>query len=220
MANPKKASTPVEDKAGATTKRKRTDVVEDIVTLTPTVPSVPAQRQTVTASEATAPENVSSVPMRALLVAGKSSPALIAPTKDKYGWTDSRRRYTIAYLAKLQLIMRLADWEIVVNFEQNADEDCLAEIKAVEQQRRAELVFGKQFFTISSYDQRQTLVHEFMHLHTALLEEMTREAIDAGMGKRALKAFGGAYMCESERVVDGLADVLSPLLEPYELPAR
>lgn len=220
MANPKKASTPVENKAGATTKRKRSDVVGDIVAISPVVPSIPVQRPVASSTEPAQPENVSSVPMRALLLAGKSSPALIAPTKDKYGWTDSRRRYTIAYLAKLQLIMRLADWEIVVNFEQNADEDCLAEIKAVEQQRRAELVFGKQFFTISAFDQRQTLVHELMHLHTANMEEMTREAIEAGMGKRAVKAFGGAFMCESERVVDALADVVAPLLEPYELPAR
>ncbi|MFM7088882.1 MAG: hypothetical protein ACKOW9_05135 [Candidatus Paceibacterota bacterium] len=159
-------------------------------------------------------------PMKALLLAGKELLLPNAPKKDKTGWSEQRRRYLLNYLSKLQMTMRLADWEIIVNFEHVADDDCVAEIKPVENQRRAELIFSKEFFLTSSVDQRQTLVHELLHLHLVHVEQMSLSAVEAAAGEQSSKAFDGAFNCEVERTVDQLADVIAPLLDRFDLPSR
>jgi hypothetical protein len=160
------------------------------------------------------------VPMRALLFAGRITAAPVPPTKDKAGWSESRRRYVLNYLAKLQTLMRLSDWEITVSFDTVADDDCYAEIKPAKDQRRAELVFGKQFFFCTSADQRQTLVHELLHLHVVNAEEMATGAVASAVDDAAMRAFDGAFSCEVERTVDVLADVIAPLLDRFEMPSR
>lgn len=168
-----------------------------------------------------ASESVSTtVPVRAVLLAGKISQAPVPPVKDKAGWSESRRRYVLNYLAKLQMLMRLGDWEIKVSFDTPADEDCYAEIKPAKDQRRAELLFGKEFFLCTPADQRQTLVHELLHLHIVNAEEMATGAIASAIDDNAMRAFDGAFSCEIERTVDGLADVIAPLLDRFEMPSR
>lgn len=164
--------------------------------------------------------SVSVVPMRALLFAGRFSPAPVPPTKDKAGWSESRRRYVLNYLAKLQTLMRLSDWEITVSFDTPAEDDCYAEIKPAKDQRRAELMFGKQFFFCTPADQRQTLVHELLHLHLVNAEEMATGAVASAVDDSAMRAFDGAFSCEVERTVDVLADVIAPLLDRFEMPSR
>ena len=160
------------------------------------------------------------VPMRVVLLAGKISTAPQVPTKDKAGWSEPRRRYILNYLSKLQMIMRLADWEIKVSFDTIADDDCYAEVKPEKDQRRAELLFGRQFFLSTPADQRQTLVHELMHLHLVNMEEMAAGAITNAVDESAMRAFDGAFSCEVERTVDSIADIIAPLLDRFELPAR
>lgn len=166
------------------------------------------------------PEKISLPPLKALLIAGKEMLLPHTPKKDKAGWSDQRRRYILNYLSKLQMTMRLADWEIIVNFEHQAEDDCIAEIKPVENQRRAELIFSKEFFLCSSVDQRQTLVHELLHLHLVHVEQMSLSAVEAAVGESTGKVFDGAFSCEVERTVDQLADVIAPLLDRFELPSR
>lgn len=155
-----------------------------------------------------------------MILAGRAIPVAPTPTKDKIGWSESRRRYVLNYLMKLQMVMRLADWEITVVFDTSADCDTVAAITPILGQRRAALTFGKEFFLCSPADQKQTLVHELCHLYLANLEDMATEALEAATDERTMKVFDAAFRCEAERVVDAMADVIAPLLVTFELPSR
>jgi hypothetical protein len=52
------------------------------------------------------------------------------------------------------------------------------------------------------------------------MEEMATGAITNAVDESAMRAFDGAFSCEVERTVDSIADIIAPLLDRFELPAR
>ena len=161
-------------------------------------------------------------PKQVLLLNGRVT-TLVPPVKDKHGWSEARRRYTVNYLAKLQSLIRLNDWEITVDFtpvNDDMDFESFAEITPALSARRATLRFGRKFFSIPSNEQRQTLLHELIHLHLAAIHEMASDTVTALSDEKGFAAFNGAYDVAMEITTDGLADAFAPLLEPFELPGR
>lgn len=217
-------------KKSGTAKVVKTPVVKEVVIpapkpvqVTPEVKPVRVERKTII--EPTPPVFASppiETPKQVLLLNGRVT-TLVPAAKDKIGWTEARRRYTVNYLAKLQSLIRLNDWEIIVDFtpvNDDSDFETFAEITPALSARRATLRFGRRFFTIPSDEQRQTLLHEMIHLHLAAIHEMTSDTVTALTDERGFLAFDAAYDVAMEITTDGLADAFAPLLEPFDLPGR
>ena len=216
---PKKVTKPVKSTSKPNTEGNAEPIATAVIVPVPKKQVNETTDQQAKASADAAAEQTT-VPRKVTLVAGKVWTIPTPIPKDKIGWSDARRRYTIAYLGRLQMLMRLADWEITIDFDTAADEDTLAQVSPNEYQRRARIEFGTEFFTINGAEQRQTLIHEFLHLHLIHLDMTARDAAKALGGDEAHDAFSAPYNGEIERTTDAIADVLAPFVEPYELPSR
>ena len=136
------------------------------------------------------------------------------------GWSQGRRKYVVEYIASLQGILRLRDWEIRVDFDSQCEEDELATMTPYEDQRRCVMRFGIEFLELPFEEMRQTLVHEMLHCHMFQLHHMTERIIGSLGGDRAVRAGLPAINASVELTTDILADAFAPLLPKFELPAR
>jgi len=143
-------------------------------------------------------------------------------SRKKLQWTPARRKYVAEYLADAQLALRLSDWEITLVFGVHSDPegDTLATMTANEDQRRATMRFGKEFFDLNPNEMRQTIIHEMIHCHLfPAHHNAERTVIELG-GKRAGKAFTIGMMSMIEVATDSIADSVAPFFPTFELPER
>ena len=135
-------------------------------------------------------------------------------------WTPARRRYTAEYIANLQGLLRLRDWEIRVDFDTSCEDDELATMTPYEDQKRAVMRFGAEFLDLPADDMRQTLVHELIHCHLFSLHHLTERIIGSLGGDKAMRAGLPGVTASVELTTDALADAFAPLIPVYELPTR
>lgn len=135
-------------------------------------------------------------------------------------WTPARRKAVTEYIATLQNILRLRDWEILVDFDPLPLSDhAYATMAPAPDQHRATIQFSDLFLQQPVDALRQTLVHEMLHCHFHVLQTTTENMI-AGMGESAALVAGPAVNTLAELTVDALADAIAPLLPVFELPSR
>jgi len=138
----------------------------------------------------------------------------------KLQWTPARRKAVAEYLAKLQGILRLRDWEIVIDFTPiPVSEEAYATITPETDQRRATIRFSDIFFHQPSQALRQTLVHEMLHCHFFWMESMVDRMLN-GISEEAARAATPAITAQVEFIVDAVADAFAPLCPEFELPSR
>jgi hypothetical protein len=198
-------------------------------TLTPSTTPAPAELS----AEALAAQNnplLKPRPEMYLVLAGEYQVVTfpepeIEPKKGKKGtgklqWTPARRRAVAEYIAKLQGILRLRDWEIAINFEPApASEEAYATIVPEPDQRRATLQFTDLFFSQTPSAQRQTLVHEMLHCYFFGVESLMERMLN-GISEDVARACVPAMNSQTEMIVDAIADAFAPLCPEFELPSR
>jgi hypothetical protein len=137
-------------------------------------------------------------------------------------WSPARRKYVAEYLADAQIALRLSDWEITLQFgvSSDPDGDTLATMTAYEDQRRATMRFGKDFFDLSSAEMRQTLIHEMLHCHMFAPHHNAERTVTELGGTRAGSAFSVGMTSMIELATDAIADALAPFFPTFELPER
>jgi hypothetical protein len=137
-------------------------------------------------------------------------------------WSPARRKYVAEYLADAQLALRLSDWEITLQFgvTSDPDGDTLATMTAYEDQRRATMRFGKDFFDLSPAEMRQTLIHEMLHCHMFAPHHNAERTVTELGGTRAGDAFSVGMTSMIELATDAIADSLAPFFPTFELPER
>ena len=142
--------------------------------------------------------------------------------RKKLQWTPARRKYVAEYLADAQVALRLADWEITLQFgvHSDPDGDTLATMTANEDQRRATMRFGKEFFDLNPNEMRQTLIHEMLHCHMFPAHHNAERTVMELGGPRAGKAFTIGMMAMIETATDSIADAVAPFFATFELPER
>lgn len=122
------------------------------------------------------------------------------------------------YVAAVADSLRLGGWIIDVVAGDVGDDAC-AQVDAPYGQRRATVTLGPLFFTQSPQDQRDTVVHELLHLVLMPSWQFVEELLDAELPARASRVAWLGYTQQSEYAVDQLAAVIAPTLAlPPELP--
>lgn len=121
-----------------------------------------------------------------------------------------RKQTTVEYTRQIAVSMGLGGWTI----EESADpanEGCLAEIEATYGQRHAKLSLCKEWDDLPAEDQRDTIVHELVHVHLAHLTQLGFDIID-GLEPAATKASQASLNLAEEYAVDAMANAWAPYM--------
>jgi hypothetical protein len=118
------------------------------------------------------------------------------------------------YIRTLADRLGLRDWTITL-CDEPADSDAWASIKPIEGRKLAELHLCKDWYTLKPETKRHALVHELIHCTHAGAADMVRLDLPRWMGQAAYDVFFGGWRRQMEYMVDGLAEVLGPLMPDY-----
>lgn len=120
------------------------------------------------------------------------------------------------YLLEAQQIMNLGQWKIELS-DTPCDEDSLADIEVSDNLWQAKMRVARSFFKEKPEEQRDTVVHELIHVHTAGIER-ARDRMEKTLGELAWPIFQASMENEIERTVDALAKIVAPTLPVPEFP--
>lgn len=108
--------------------------------------------------------------------------------------------------------MRLARGETDVRIgEHHSDEGTYAQVNPHEQAAEAEIRFSPDFYNDSPHGQRNTVVHEVLHLHFVGVDDVVHAWVDklAPVDYAMLKRM---MVRQEERIVDFMARIISPFM--------
>jgi hypothetical protein len=129
---------------------------------------------------------------------------------DRSEWERAR-----AYLADLRDRMGLRDWTVRLEHGPAEDGDCMASVRPIEGRRHATVWLSRSWADLTADAKRHALVHELLHCHHAPAADVVRLACGRTMGQPAYDVLFSAFRNAEEYAVDGLADVLAPLMPQY-----
>lgn len=132
----------------------------------------------------------------------------LAPMPDRLReLSDEQRGLVSGYLRQLQLDMDLSHWDLTIDWDEQCDEDCDAQVSTVEGRYTAVLWLHDRFFLLSRAEQRRVLVHELLHMHTAGV--MTASRLGMKHLTKDTKAWVMAFVRDAEEhAVDALSRVV------------
>ena len=133
-------------------------------------------------------------------------------------WSSNRRVAVEKYVAKLQKIMRLADWTIEVDWSEPCEDISYATNDPMEDQKYAVIRVSDKFLDLSPHMQTQTLVHELTHCHLNPMTDLAEYTVKSVTSKATFNVFEIALSQSCEFATDALADVLAPLVPQFKLP--
>lgn len=115
-----------------------------------------------------------------------------------------------AYIAELVPLMRLQHWDIFV-LDEPPDDNALADNCCYMRQYRNDVRFSDRFFRKSPEEQRDTTVHELLHI---VVEHWYRSNLAAfeGLSATSQEWARERHEHETEMCVDALAKILAPHL--------
>jgi hypothetical protein len=114
------------------------------------------------------------------------------------------------YVAQLQPLLRLQHWDIVV-MDAPPDDNALADNCCYMRQHRNDVRFSDRFFAKSPEEQRETTVHELLHIVVEHWYRSTRAAFE-GLSSTSQEWATERNEHEMEMCVDQLSRILAPLL--------
>ena len=120
----------------------------------------------------------------------------------------------------LQGLLRLGDWVVRLDWSAPAGDDCYAQITPNENSRHACLQISPLFLGLPEEAQRQTLVHELLHCHVFDLHHCAELMLENCASRSAFRIAAEVLNARVEMLVDGLADVLSPMCPPIPYAAQ
>lgn len=128
--------------------------------------------------------------------------------------SGARRAALEAYVSEVRASLRLDAWDVRLADEWPDDgEDVYAQIDPCEQRWIATLRLGSGFWDLPPEDQRNTIVHELLHLHHVRLTDVTRlGAWRHQVGQALYDHLVDQVKREAELMVDALASVLAPFV--------
>lgn len=122
----------------------------------------------------------------------------------------AKKETTVEYTRKIAVSMGLGGW-VIEECADPASEGCLAEIEPTYGQHHAKLSLCGNWNDLPAEEQRNTIVHELIHVALAPLSQLSYdivEALDEGSSKTARAALNLA----EEYVVDALAEAWAPYM--------
>lgn len=115
-----------------------------------------------------------------------------------------------AYVATLQPLMRLQQWDVRV-IEQIPDDDCFADCQCYQHEHMADFRLADRFFDASPDRQRQTIVHEMTHV---VVEGWWRSTVNTTEGLNSIAQVWAMERntYQMEMAVDQLSRIIAPHL--------
>lgn len=131
--------------------------------------------------------------------------------------------WVLRYVVSLKKLLRLSDWNIVVQNEPCAS-DSFAEIDVITAQHLAKMYLNKSYKKESPESVRATIVHELLHCHLSPISELSREILkplaeELG-GNRVIKSAINGIEYETERSIDGIAEAISVYFPLPNMPKK
>ncbi len=117
---------------------------------------------------------------------------------------------TVEYTRQIAVAMGLGGW-IIEETEAPATEGCLAEIEPTYGQRHAKLSLCKEWDTLDPVEQRDTIVHELLHVHLSHLTQLAHDIVET-VDEGATKAARASLSLAEEYAVDAMATAWSPYM--------
>lgn len=124
--------------------------------------------------------------------------------------TPKRRRQVGKYLRKIANGLELRDWTVHVMRGDPHNPNHGAAMEAVYGQRVVRVWIRADLFDYPPAEQRQTLVHELVHVHTSAMAAMVRETLPGQMAPQAHEVFEREFTRQVEHAVDALAEAVAP----------
>lgn len=118
--------------------------------------------------------------------------------------TKQDRKALAEYVRSVANEMELRDWTIEVLAEPCADGN-VAYVTCTFGRKQAQVSFAHDFRDRAPEEQRDTVVHELVHLHLESATSMVRNDLEPWLGKQADAMFFDGYRRQIEYGVDALA---------------
>jgi hypothetical protein len=126
-------------------------------------------------------------------------------------WEELKR-----YVRAMADLLWLRDWTLIVSREEPGEDGWIACCEPITGRKAATLRFRNDFRERDPETQRQTVVHELLHCHTAQPWHLVRVTLPKELGQSAYNLFCDAFRNELEYAVDAIADAVSgsfPLIQ-------
>lgn len=129
------------------------------------------------------------------------------------------------WVLSLQPMMGLGHWRIRVVDEPPRTPNAFAEFAQWVNAREADIHIGDQFFTTSPEEQRETIVHEYLHGHMKAFKHLFAD-MENYLSKVMYQHMDSQFFHAEEMTVDALSRVvavhvpLPPELPPAEIEAQ
>jgi len=124
---------------------------------------------------------------------------------------DAQHAALSAYIRDLADVLHLRDWEISLSRTISDTGHYRAEISLHQQKDEAIIELAESWFGRTREQQRRTLVHELLHIHTSrLCRVMTR--VSTQIGSELMTYLESTHGEEEEIVIERLARVIAPMM--------
>ena len=126
--------------------------------------------------------------------------------------TNDDEEYWAGYIRELADNLRLKDWHIFLSGKHDVpDEDVAACIKISVGRKGATITLGPDFVHMEPGEQRQTLVHELIHIHlepvVAVMDRLAETRTEGWLH------LARTYLNDAqEQSVDIMADIIAPFM--------
>lgn len=120
-----------------------------------------------------------------------------------------RRRQVGKYLRRLADKLELRDWTVHLMHAEPHNPNHGAAMEATYGQRHVRVWIRSDLFDYSPEEQRQTLVHELVHVHTSAMVAMVRETLPGQMAPGAHEVFEREFTRQMEHAVDAMAEAVA-----------
>jgi len=104
--------------------------------------------------------------------------------------------------------MELRDWHIDL-MRESAEKGTLAQVHPTFGRKHVEVRFCARFRALPPEEQRNTVVHELVHLHTAAMQSQVEKDLEQHLAQGTDRVFFDSFQRNLEYAVDGLANALA-----------
>jgi hypothetical protein len=126
-----------------------------------------------------------------------------------------------AYVRRLRNWLGLQHWEISIVDQAPSDNTARAQLETSEGRYHAGLWVGDNFLESPAEEQRQTIVHELLHVAAREQNDVIRAGgLTTVLGQDAYRVVWENYLAAHERATDHLASVIAQYAPLPRIPKR
>lgn len=131
--------------------------------------------------------------------------------------TKRDRKALLAYLRWMANEIELRDWTVVLEHDP-CDRGATGHARCITGQREVRISVCAGFRDLAPGEQRETIVHELIHVHTEVCWRMVHTDLSEPLGKIAYYVFCDSYRRAMEYEVDALSKALAKHMPFIEWP--